>query len=248
MLSEERHNHILQELALHQRVLVADLCKSLDVSIDTIRRDLKELEKKGKVVKVHGGAVAPDFHYPFQQHDVYAKQEKQQVATKALQLIKDGMTILAGGGTVMLELARLLPENLKGVFFTVSPLVALEVTQRSDVEVILLAGRLSRNSYICTGSSVISQLSEIKADLCFLGTNGLSVKEGVTESDWEVAQIKKAMIKSSEKTAVLCISEKLETTQKMLVCKLSQLDYLCTELKPKDAELKKYGEKIKLLL
>ena len=242
MLSEERHNYILQQIHLHNKVLATDLCKTLDVSIDTIRRDLKELEKKGKVVKVHGGAVSPNFHYPFQQQDVYAKQEKQQISRKALKLIKNGMTILTGGGTVMLELARMLPEDLKGTFFTVSPLVALEAAQRSSVEVILLGGKLSRNSYICTGSSVITQLSEIKADLCFLGTNGLSIREGVTDSDWEVAQVKKTMLKASEKTALLCISEKLETSQKMQVCKLKDLDYLFTELNPKHAQLKKYAE------
>ena len=247
MLSEERHNFILQQLERDQRVLVTDLCKLLEVSVDTIRRDLKELEQKGKLMKVHGGAVSPNFHYPFQQQDVYAKDQKQQVAKKACRLIKNGMTILAGGGTVMLELARMLPGNLTGTFFTVSPLVALEVAERSSVEVILLSGKLSRHSYICTGSSVTSQLMEIKADLCLLGTNGISAKDGVTDSDYEVAQVKKAMLGVSEESALLCISEKLEAVQKVQVCKLKELTYLYTDLEPNHARLKKYRDSVKVV-
>jgi DeoR/GlpR family transcriptional regulator of sugar metabolism len=168
MLSEERHNFILQQLERDQRVLVTDLCKSLEVSVDTIRRDLKELEQKGKLMKVHGGAVSPNFHYPFQQQDVYAKDQKQQVAKKACRLIKNGMTILAGGGTVMLELARMLPENLTGTFFTVSPLVALEVAERSSVEVILLSGKLSRHHTSAPAPPSLASLWRLKPTYAYL--------------------------------------------------------------------------------
>jgi DeoR/GlpR family transcriptional regulator of sugar metabolism len=247
MLPEERHNVILEHLEQHNKVLTAELCILLEVSIDTVRRDLTELERNGRLVKVHGGAISNNFHYPFQPQEVYAKGEKKEIARKALSLIQDGMVILSAGGTVMLELARIIPENLKGTFFTVSPLVALEVAQRSSVEVILLAGRLSRNAYICTGSSVVSQLSELNVDLCFMGTNGLSRGAGVTERDWEIAQVKKAMIKSAKKTAILCIGEKIGVEQKIQVCPLTSIEYLCTDLEPSDFKLEAFGSQFKIL-
>lgn len=247
MLQEERQNLILQQVNLHHKVLTADLCRLLKVSIDTVRRDLSGLEKNGKIVKVHGGAISTTFQQPFQQPEVYAKEEKKEIAKKALSLMKDGMVFLTSGGTVMLELARMIPEHLTGTFFTVSPLVALEVAQRSTIDVILLAGRLSRNAYICTGASVISQLAELRVDLCFLGTNGLSVKEGVTDNDWEVVQVKKAMLKSAERTALLSIAEKLGTTQRMQVCPLNSIDYLLTELAPADEKLIAYSKIFKIL-
>src|SRR5688572_32162805 len=107
MLQEERHNLIVQQINTHTKVVASDLCQQLNVSLDTVRRDIKELEKKGKVIKVHGGALSPHFHYPFQQPDVYARDEKKEIARKALTLIKNGMTVMTGGGTVMLELARI---------------------------------------------------------------------------------------------------------------------------------------------
>ena len=240
MLQEERQNLILNQISVHHKVLNTDLCKLLSVSLDTVRRDLTELEKSGKLVKVHGGALSNTFQQPFQQPDVYAKEKKIEIARKALSLLHDGMMILMGGGTIMLELARIIPENFKGTLLTVSPLVALEVAQRSTAEVILLAGKLSRNSYICTGATVISQIAAIKVDLCLIGTNGLSLNEGVTDSDWEVVQVKKEMIKSARKTAVLSISEKLDTVQNLQVSKLHAIDYLITELEPEDQKLQQY--------
>ena len=240
MLQEERHNFIVQQINTHNKVVASELCSQLKVSLDTVRRDIKELEKKGKVIKVHGGAVSIHFHQPFQPQEVYARYEKKEIAKKALPLIKDGMTLLAGGGTVMLELARILPENLTGTLFTVSPLVALEAAQRSSVEVVLLGGRLSRNSYICTGASVASEIAELHVDLCLLGTNGISLNEGITDYDWEVAKVKKALLKSSERSVLLSISEKLDTVQKVQVCKLNAIDYLITELHSSHEKLESY--------
>jgi DeoR/GlpR family transcriptional regulator of sugar metabolism len=247
MLQEERQKIILQQITLHHKVLSNDLCLLLNVSLDTVRRDLAELEKEGKIIKVHGGALSKTFHQPFQQPEVYAKEEKRIIAEKALKLIQEGMSILTGGGTIMLELAKLFPADINGTFFTVSPLVALEVAQRSNVKVILLAGQLSPNSYICTGASVVTQLSEIQVDLCFLGTNGLSTEEGLTEYDWETVQVKKALIKSSRKVAVMSIAEKLETNHKLQVCKPNAIDYLITELDPGDKRLANYSQVFKVI-
>lgn len=236
-----------QRLLQDKRVLTDALCRELNVSADTIRRDLIQLEEMGKLVRVHGGAIAIDFNTPFQQKEIYAQKEKIQIARKALNLIRDGMTFLMGGGTVMLEVARMLPAELKGTLFTVSPLVALEAAQRSTVEVILLSGKLSRNSYICTGASVVSQLGEIRADLCMMGTNGFSVKDGVTDHDWEVVQVKKAMIAQSERTALLSISEKKDIVHKLRVCPLHAIHYLITERPVNDPAFSQYYGHCKVL-
>lgn len=247
MLQEERQKIILEQISLHHKVLSNDLCTLLGVSLDTVRRDLMELEKEGKILKVHGGALAKTFHQPFQQAAVYAKEEKMRIAEKALSLVQNGMTILTGGGTIMVEFAKMIPPDLTGTFFTVSPLVALEAAQRSSVNVILLAGQLAPNSYICTGASVVSQLSEIHVDLCFLGTNGISAEAGLTDYDWEIVQVKKVIIKASRRVAVMSIAEKLETNHKLQVCSLNTIDFLLTDLAPGDKKLEKYNQFFKVI-
>lgn len=230
MLKKERHTYIMKQINLHNKVLSSDLSQQLDVSEDTVRRDLNELDEAGKILKVHGGALSKSFHFPFHQNEVYAIEEKRKVALKAIQLLKEGMVVLTGGGTTMIELAKLIPTDLVLTFFTISPLVALELAEHPKLTVILIGGLLSKNTQINIGARVINELAEINVDLCFLGANGIDDKEGITDSDWEVVQVKKAMIRCSSKVAVLSISEKLNSVQKMKVCKLKDIDYLITEI------------------
>src|SRR5690606_16789041 len=214
----------------HKYVNTTDLCKLLNVSHENIRRDLHNLEINGHIIKVHGGAISKTFHIPYQQQKVYAKDEKKIIAHKTMSLINDGMVMIWGGGTIILELARMIPKDLKGTIFTVSPLVALEVAQRSMINVILLGGRLAPDSYICTGSPVISQLSEIKADLSLISANGVSAKYGITEDDWEVAQVKKNILKSADQKIILSIAENMEKRLQMKLTSITDADFLITEL------------------
>lgn len=247
MLKEERQAFIVHQINLHNKVLSSDLSVQLNVSEDTIRRDLNELAENGKVLKVYGGALSKSFQYPFQENNIYARDAKKEIATKAVALIQNGMTVLAGGGTTLLEMARIIPESLQCTFFTISPLVALELAERTHADVILIGGKLSRNTNISIGSQVINQLSEIRVDLCLLGTNSLSVEDGVTDSDWEVVQIKKAMIRCSTKTAILSIAEKLNSVQKMKVCSLNAISYLVTDLDAKHPSLNGFSKVIEVI-
>lgn len=247
MLKEERQAYIIHQINLHNKVLSSDLSIQLNVSEDTIRRDLNELAENGQVIKVYGGALSKSFQFPFQDGNVYAKEGKKEIAQKALTLIQSGMAVLIGGGTTMIELARLIPSDIQCTFFTISPLVALELAEKDNIEVFLLGGKLSRNTNIVTGSQVINELSDLRVDLCLLGTNSLSIEEGITDSDWEVVQIKRAMIKCSKNLAILTINEKLNSNQKMRVAPLKEVTYLVTDLDPKDKILKEFANHVKVV-
>ena len=93
MLKKERHSFIMKQINLHNRVLSSDLSQQLNVSEDTIRRDLNELDETGKILKVHGGGLCKSFHFPFHQNQVYAQDAKRQVALKATGLLKNGIFI-----------------------------------------------------------------------------------------------------------------------------------------------------------
>ncbi|CAN5335254.1 DeoR/GlpR family DNA-binding transcription regulator [soil metagenome] len=248
MLKQERHSFIIRQIDLHNKVSSSDLALQLDVSEDTVRRDLNELGNSGQIVKVHGGALSKSFHYPFNENNVYAIGAKRQIAVKAINLIKDGMVILTGGGTTMIEMARLVPKNIALTIFTVSPLVALQFADHPLINTILIGGHLSKDSQVCFGAPVNSYLAEVRFDICFLGTNCISINNGVTDSDPDIVYLKKSMIKASDKLIIMCISEKLNSSQRMRVCELHQVTGLITELDPADPSLVMYQrEKIKLL-
>lgn len=240
MLKKERHDFVMRQINLHNRVLTSDLVQQLNVSEDTIRRDLQELSDENLLYKVHGGALSKSYHSTFDDSAVYAKDAKISIARKAISLIKDGMFVLTGGGTTIIEMVKQLPETLQATFFTISPLVAVELAKYPKIEVVLIGGLFSKNSQITYGGQVINQLAEINADLCLMGTSAIHPQDGLTDTDWEINQLKKAMLGCSKKTAVLCISEKLNISLRLKVTGLEQISYLITELSPKEAQLSHY--------
>jgi len=247
MLKKERHAYIIKQLNLHNKVLSSDLSMQLGVSEDTVRRDLNELTDNGKILKVHGGALSKSFHFQYKEIEVYAQESKREIARKAISLITEGMVVLTGGGTTMLEMARLIPDTLEATIFTISPIVALELSEKKLLTVILIGGTLNKNATVNLGSKTIGDLSEIGVDLCLLGANGIDLKEGITDSEWEVLQVKKAMIGSSARIAVMCIGEKLNSVKKMKVCSLNKINYLITDLSPKDPKVKLYAKQMDVL-
>ena len=240
MLKKERQALILHNVNLHNRILVGDLSEEIKVSEDTIRRDLHELSEDGKLIKVHGGALSKSFHNSFNLSSVYAVDSKKMIAQKAVKLIKDGMFVLTSGGTTIIEMAKALPENLHATFITGSVPAAFEYMHHPNIEIILIGDKLSKSSQITVGGEAISKIKQIRADICFLGINALHIEHGLTDNDWEVVQVKKAMMESSQKTVLLTISEKVNTTQRIRICDTKALDVLITELHADDEQLQTF--------
>jgi DeoR/GlpR family transcriptional regulator of sugar metabolism len=232
MLKIERQTFILHNVNLHNRILVGDLSEEMKVSEDTIRRDLQELADDGKLIKVHGGALSKSFHNSFNSSVVYASESKKIIAQKAAKLIKDGMFVLSSGGTTIIEMIKVLPENLHATFITGSVPAALEYMHHPNIEIILIGDKLSKSSQITVGGEAISKIKEIRADICLLGINALHETYGLTDNDWEVVQVKKAMMDASAKTVLLTISEKINTAQRIRICEAKDIDVLVTELEP----------------
>src|SRR6201986_4759911 len=244
MLKQERQAYILHQVNLHNQVLSAGLSSELDVSEDTIRRDLQELADNKKLIKVHGGALSLSFNdYHYSTTPIYAHAQKKLIARKAAALIQNDMFVMTTGGTTLIELARILPPSLKATFISGSLPVALEYTHHPNIEVILIGDKVSKNSKITVGGEAIAKIKQIKADLCFLGVNAIDADNGITDNDWEVVQVKKAMIESAQKVICLTIAEKINSFQPFHVCPLEDLDTLITELPPDDPLLEPYRKK-----
>ncbi|MBX2918510.1 MAG: DeoR/GlpR transcriptional regulator [Ferruginibacter sp.] len=231
MLKRERQAYIVQQVNLHNKVLSTALSSEIDVSEDTIRRDLQELSEKGKLIKVHGGALSHSFHditYPSKK--VYAQDSKKIIAEKAVKLIKEGMFVLTSGGTTIIELARALPVTLSATFISGSIPAVVEYMHHPNLEVIVIGDKLSKNSKITVGADALARINTLKPDLCFLGINAIHPQHGVTDSDWDVVQLKQAMVETSQKVVCLTISEKINSIQPLHICGLDKIDILITEL------------------
>ena len=242
MLKRERQAYIVHQVNLHNKVLSNTLSSQIDVSEDTIRRDLQELNEKGKLIKVHGGALSHAFNditYPSKK--IYSQDNKKIIAEKAAGLIKDGMFVLTGGGTTIIEMARSLPVNLSATFISGSIPAIVEYMHHPLIDVIVIGDKLSKNSKITLGADAIARIKTLKPDLCILGINAIDLQHGITDSDWDVVQLKQTMIEASQKVVCLTISEKINTVQPIQVCALNKIDILITELPKENALLQPYA-------
>ncbi len=235
MLKEERQQTILSEVALHNRVLLTDIAEILEVSIDTVRRDVKELDAENKLRKVHGGAISLGFTNQSKRNtNTYALEQKIVIAEKASHLLRNGGVIFIDGGTTCLELARLIPDDLQLTCFTLSLPVAFELLNKPNVEVIFIGGKISKDAQISMGANAVHNLSEINVDYSFIGTGYVDVLHGLTEFDWDIVQVKKAVIKAAKKMVLLCISEKLNSQHRFKTCDINAINTMVTELAPEN--------------
>jgi DeoR/GlpR family transcriptional regulator of sugar metabolism len=241
MLKRERQAYILHQVNLHNKVLSTDLSQHINVSDDTIRRDLQELAEAGKLIKVHGGALSPSFHHGHHtSREVYSYTQKKIIAQKAASLIQDGMFVLTGGGTTIIELARALPQHLHATFISGSIPAIFEYMNHPNIEIIVIGDKISKNSKITVGLEAVSKIRQLKADLCILGINALNLENGVSDNDWDVVQIKKAMIESAQKLVCLTIAEKINSQQPIQVCEAQKIHTLITELPADEPILEPY--------
>jgi DeoR/GlpR family transcriptional regulator of sugar metabolism len=236
MLKEERFQIILDQLGHEQKVYLGHLSTLLNVSEDTVRRDIKELADQGLLKSVRGGAVphSPGPHH-FRDRMKYDNEQKQIIATKALQFLKDGQVVLFDGGTSTMLIAQMLPKDLRFTVITNSFPIASLLEEHEHVEVLFAGGRLLKNSFVTIGNDAIQFFKKFRADICLLGICSIHAELGVTGPDFEESDVKRAMIESSREVIALATSEKLGTAEAYYVCPTERLSMIITD-QPDDNE------------
>lgn len=243
MLKVERQSIILDELRTNSKVVSSRLCETLSVSEDTIRRDLNDLEEKGQLKKVHGGAMALAYIPSFVKREVQEIQTKHAVAQKAVSLIEEGQVLIIDGGTSNLQLVNLLPFDKNLTVFTNSIPVASKLCEFDNIDSVLLGGNILKKGHTTIGNQAVESLQGIHADMCFLGITSVDSVFGLTEDNRQETTIKKAVIDASKTVVSMVISNKLNTRQSFNVCDISSLDVMITELNPDDDFLLPYKSK-----
>jgi DeoR/GlpR family transcriptional regulator of sugar metabolism len=242
MLKEERQKRILDQLRLEGKVLASELSAGLNVSEDTIRRDLHDLSQMGMIQRVHGGALlrSPAATYAVRQEQAAAA--KTEIAEAALKLVRNGQVIIMDGGTTTLQVAQRLPTDLHATVITNSPPITVALAEHPHVEVILLGGKLYKNSLVTVGVETVEALHTFRADLCMLGICSLHPEIGISVPELEEAYVKRTMIACSAEVAALASAEKLHTAAPYVVGPLKELTHLVTERSVADEILAPYRD------
>jgi DeoR/GlpR family transcriptional regulator of sugar metabolism len=212
------------------RVVSTSLAREFGVSIDTVRRDLDELETEGILKRVHGGAVVPLPGEPrFLDRLEDEGPAKERLAALAAPLLAGGEVIVLGGGTTTLALARSLPPDLRATVVTASLDVAFALRSHARVSVDVLGGRLDRESQTLTGAGTIEQLRRLRPDVCVISPCGLDVVDGLTLREYEEAQVVSAMFERSRRSIVLASAAKLGAAGPYVIASAAQVSTLVTD-------------------
>jgi DeoR/GlpR family transcriptional regulator of sugar metabolism len=210
MLTRQRKHLILQALRRDGQVVARALSEELEVSEDTVRRDLRTLAREGALLRVHGGALpASPAAVDLGGRAKLSPEEKSALGRAAAALVEPGQVVFIDGGTTTLQMARALPADLRATVVTHSPTIAAELVTHPTIELVLVGGRIFKHSGVAVGAAALQAIRDVHADTYFMGVTGLHIEHGLSTGDLEEAHIKRALIHSAAETVVLLTADKL---------------------------------------
>lgn len=231
MRPQDRQNAILALIAHRGEVRVEELAARFSVSVETVRRDLAQLDARGMLRKVHGGARLPSLHA----EDSYGDRldaraaEKERIARHLAALVGSGETLFLDTGSTTLACARALSRHEGLTAVTNSVHVAQALAAGGRARVFLLGGLFAPGNVQTVGAMVLEDLSRFHADRAVLTVSGLHAGLGATDADCEEAQVARAMIARARQTVIVADSAKIGLVSAFSVCATEAIDVLVTE-------------------
>ena len=234
MYAAERQQAIVALVSRRGRMSVSELSQQFSVTTETVRRDLSALEGLRLVRRVHGGAIAADavtvVEAGLSDRDQSHPHEKDRIAAAALQQLPPGeATVLMDAGSTTGRLAERLPLDRRLTVVTHSVPIALRLAAHPGVEVHMLPGRVRGTTLAAVGTETVAALEQLRGDVAFVGTNGISTGHGLSTPDRDEAATKAALVASAHRVVVLTDSSKVGVERTIRFATLAEVDTLITD-------------------
>ncbi|MDI3403445.1 DeoR/GlpR family DNA-binding transcription regulator [Streptomyces cavernicola] len=232
MYAPERQQEILRLARDSGRVDVLSLAEEFQVTAETIRRDLKALDRAGLVRRVHGGAIPAgrlDFEPDLAERESTAADEKDRIAQAALAELPAEGSVVLDAGTTVARLAAALPLESGLTVVTHSLPTAARLADHPGVQLHLVGGRVRHRTRAAVDAWALRAYGEIRADVAFLAANGFSVEHGLTTPDLAEAAVKRAAVASARRVVLLADSAKHGQEHFARFGDLADVDLLITD-------------------
>lgn len=232
LYAEERKNKIISLLEESGRLEVPDLVDLFKVSGTTIRNDLRELEKEGRLTRTHGGAIKNQKR-SFEDRPAIREvtTEKKEIAKKAVSFIEEGDSIAIDTGTSCLAFAQELIQSELGQLKVITNdlSIASLVEDQTDYTVFFTGGVIRNGFHYASGEHVISSLKGFLVDKVILGTTSFSVETGFSTPNFGIAEIKRTLITIAKKKIVLCEASKIGKDSLNVFAAVNEIDVMITD-------------------
>ena len=230
MRQAERIRKVQELFARQEFVNLESLCETFDASKSSIRRDLIELEAKGVLRRVHGGAISlqtRDEVLDFNRLSVSFHEEKARIGQKAASLVRDTQTVILGGGSTVVEVAKSLHNRTVQVVTNSLP-VAQVFWESKQVEVTLTGGYLYPRLGVQLGPICERMLHSVSADVLIMGIMGIS-RAGLSDSNSLIVTSIRAMIQCARKVIIVADRSKFGRDAMIHVADLAEIDQVVTD-------------------
>lgn len=234
MLTYERHDQIIHILREQRYASVEFLCSTLFVSGATVRRDLADMEKKGIITRVRGGATLPEGlnkDAPLPVRTGMNMEKKRVIAQLALSHIKESMTVFMDSSSTVTALAERMTA-FKQLSVVTNGIGTANVLNEKSAAKVFLCGGLIQDHATLVGDAAVDMIDQFCADIVFFSCCGLSAAMGTTEASEAVVKIKQAMLRNARRKVLLCDSSKFGSTYFCKTCHLKDIDIIITDQKP----------------
>lgn len=236
MLAIERRKKITVLLSERKSVLVPELSRLFGVTEETIRRDLEKLEQNGILVRTYGGATLVEESFPeapVEERQTINFEGKERIGRKAAALIQDGDTVFLDASTSALQVAKAIRDRKGITVITNSEKVIAELSKSDAINVISTGGILRKKSMSYVGRiAEYNIVNNYYARKAFVSCHGIALNRGLTDSNEQEADIKKAMMKCCDEVIFLCDRSKFGKLGFSVLAALEEIDCLVTDMAP----------------
>ena len=225
MLAEERFGQILNLLSKQRTATVQELCEALGTSESTIRRDLTELDRLGKLNKVHGGATLPDSRFLADEPTMEAKEsqaveQKRSIAQAAADLIRAEDFIYIDAGTTTLAMVRALSGPALEAHYVTNGIAHARLLAQKGCRVFVPGGLLRPQTEAIIGAAALTAIQQYNFTKAFMGANGVALGSGFTTPDPEEAAVKAAALHRAREAWFLVDDTKIAQVYPAVICDL----------------------------
>ena len=231
-MKSKRQQYIINRVAEDSNVTIELLASELNVSEMTVRRDLKELESKEQIIRTSNSILLKDSflnEVPFVKKQLVNIEEKRLIAKKAMQFIKPDETILLDAGTTTLEICKLLKNEDFTVRVVTNDIKAAAELIDSHHEVIILGGTVQQNIGSMYGAQTIDVLNNIRVNVSFVGTQAMTLDDGIFAPTIEKAKVKRLMMKCGQAAYLVVDSSKMNHTSFAKISDFSEFNAIITD-------------------